>query len=1404
MAEAKAEIQEVASNLLSAMSFRFINEIIQLMMENFKQGYLPHMYKVKTLTKISTENVYGIVPFLKAILTTMIPVLIKIREDDLKSVFASAMGSFSKSILIYLGNSEKGTDPMITKKTFSTEISIIYSLLFNVWLEKEPSRFNIPTVEALGYVSNLLPKDKIQEELPKLILGILSLYEKQVGHFSITVCLCQLLEIATKMRHPRLKPLMDNLLNSLHHQICLSGYLNNQLVTKSYTAALDCFTILASIYTDSVINFLFGKLENIDQQVRAGTLNVLRHLICSLSSELEGQKTRIVDAIKPILLESTTNMEKKQVVQVISVMAQQGYLEPEGGEIMVEFLVRQCTTPIDSRTPIASHHTDQATDEDLVSICETVMYIITDIVKMEPVLWPFLLGYVTKTQYSNSLTTICNCITQIAKRKLQTSSDRFVLTYEDNGNLSKAQALLARLLLASCCPYQGGGRGAAALRLLQVLSFSIHPAIMPEWEEQLPSLADYLLEHSEGSLPQQEWEEKLLLFLSRTLNTIDDEGWTSKLSDEMCKQIDTEPCCPQEKAFLYKSLGTVLHQVPSKNIKEELCLMLQSVQHSECIEREGVAIAIGLCAMTHFDDTLASLEEFAQSSRLKNVSNFFNILRDKPDVNGDKVKSTLALCYGNIALYAPQELAVSRIETHILPAVISHFNSCRQGVQLESRDLTLKLSLIKAVTLIARSLLSHHQITPFNFSRKGELLRHMQQLIEAEPPDLLHTPIRQLAMKACAYLVQLHTESNQADTSQLIQTCLMSTFNLVPPELKGSDMDDSTKEISILFNQTMTALQELLKQILLQDLTSEGLQMIFIHLEEWIISRENYKRERAMSTALELLKYYLQAFYVNKSTPLKNLGSLIGELMPRCADPSLAVGQMATDSLHIILTIQLLYESSNLDEHHEDLELLKAVKKQLVNRNNSILFQACCQITEVISKCLPHDQLGNLLFTLFKRLTDQHLSCSSAAVILMKTIMQRRGSELWDQISEIIDFLRASLQCVLYEAVKLSILHSIAILASHNPAKVVSCLLTYLTQITSDKYIRDIWSSLAKERQCAILTMTELLDTLHKQLCSGEKKACSTRESPTQPSVLESLAPVCALYEMITTPESKETVIKLFPQLFSTLLIYHCSFVNVRLPKIFVPHHNSKQREFTAEPQTPSSQDVCVNCVKMLIKLLDQSNHKQVIHFMEEVRGWDQMMDLRKFHRGVMLLAKAMIQYAIPSLSVIVAQLSVFILTVQDCQKVTVAAFFGELLKSPLALQLQFTDILMNRLLRCSLHTSSVVQFLCVRGLGNITSGGPNDIEKYSRPVLCAMTTLMISGENDNEVLMFEVLLCLSKYLEQLRASTIRPFILKIFTGIQPFFEAKCDKVRAEAFYVLGKLAKCATFEMYLVNHSRE
>ncbi|GCC40001.1 hypothetical protein chiPu_0023459, partial [Chiloscyllium punctatum] len=68
-------------------------------------------------------------------------------------------------------------------------------------------------------------------------------------------------------------------------------------------------------------------------------------------------------------------------------------------------------------------------------------------------------------------------------------------------------------------------------------------------------------------------------------------------------------------------------------------------------------------------------------------------------------------------------------------------------------DLTIKLSLMKSISLIARAIYANEQNNSYNFTRKRELLVYMQDLIKLEPMDVLRTPIRQHAMLTCSHLL---------------------------------------------------------------------------------------------------------------------------------------------------------------------------------------------------------------------------------------------------------------------------------------------------------------------------------------------------------------------------------------------------------------------------------------------------------------------------------------------------------------------------------------------------------------------------------------------------------------------------------------------------------------------------
>uniref|UniRef100_UPI00398EDEB3 maestro heat-like repeat-containing protein family member 1 n=1 Tax=Pristiophorus japonicus TaxID=55135 RepID=UPI00398EDEB3 len=1053
--EADQQSQEAACNLLVAIGLGFTQEVLAVTLEDMKKGYPSHVYMIKTLIRLTSAHVHGMVPLIKPIREVMMPVLMDVTFDYHKSVFAAALSAFSKNILLYMDDIEKWPQTTVTKESFANEMDIAYDLLFNKWLEKTESPLNIIIVEALGYCTTLMPKDSLEIELPRLFLE-------------------------------------------------------------------SCFSINFSP------NNLLSALETKNPQTRLGALSVLKQLIRAVPSQLERRKVKIVAELKLVLLDNNNNV-KKLIVETIGAMALEGYLDLEGGRIMVEFVMKQYVLCTDSCNQIPLDiDEDQVTHGDLSRICEVMMLTLTVLESMEDVLWPFLL-HITLAQYTKGLTMVSPCLTQLAKKKLQAGDEKYFLIYKQHTNFPNPQALLTQLLVIAGCPCEGEGRGAAALRLLQAMSLNIHEAIVQRWEEEIPLFVNNLVETSEKPLPQQEWEERLIPLLSKTLETIHDEQWTCQLIDVITQQISISHSYPQQKGFLYKCLGMVLHHSGSTDIKRQIGQMLQSAQHREAVEREGVAVGIGFCSITNFEATFSSLMD-CNLNLLKKSRSSLHVDKDQSDLEVDNAKSTLVLCSGYLAIKAPLDLLLSRTENHILSLLNEQLNQLGQRLKEESQDLTLTLSLIKSVTLIARAVQCSSRTFPSSFSRKSELLKYMQQLIEAEPTELLQTPIRPLAMNACLHLVQLNPRLNEADQCQLIKSCLRSIFSLVfvdpNQDQDGTALNPGGRD---LYTDSVAALYCLLKQLLLQNLSPEGLQTIYKYVETWIISPREYERERAVDMTSKLLTFYWQELDAENIMAPIDLGAVVGQLLPRCVDPLLTIRQRAMDCLYILLKIQACSEGVNPDEQYEQEGILRRIDQQLASTDTTVLFKGCSELAQLISQHLPRDQLANLLFMLFKGLVDHQTSCSNAAAVTLKAVIKRRGPELEDQLSEILEALHLQMAAITQQEVTLTVLQTFTLLTSQHLPAVVRCLLRFpVGECTSA-----IWRSVAKKTQLADTSLKQLMQYPNRSVAFSERS-----HSVTETESLDPLAVTCAVYEMISEPESAEAVNTLYSDLFTALLTH--------------------------------------------------------------------------------------------------------------------------------------------------------------------------------------------------------------------------------------------------------------------------
>uniref|UniRef100_G1U5P2 Maestro heat like repeat family member 1 n=1 Tax=Oryctolagus cuniculus TaxID=9986 RepID=G1U5P2_RABIT len=881
----------------------------------------------------------------------------------------AALQRFSESALEYLANLDQAPDPTVRKDTFAADLSSAYDILFHHWLQSREAKLRLAVVEALGPMSHLLPGDKLEEQLPKLLPGVLALYKKHAEAFHVSKSLGQILEAAVSVGSRTLEVQLDTLLATLHAQICVPVESSSPLVQSNQKEVLRCFTVLACCSPDRLLAFLLPKLDTNNERLRVGSLQILRHVINSAAAQMEANKPFILSSMRLPLLD-TNNKVKRAVVQVISAMAHHGYLEQPGGEAMIEYIVQQCALPPEQELDPGS--ADAPADSVRAVSVRTLYLVSTTVDRMSDVLWPHLLQFLTPVRFTGALTPLCRSLVHLALKRQEAGADAFLIQFDAHVNLPSPYAITTRLLAVSCNPYLGDGRGVASLRLLHVLHPNIHPLLGQYWESAVPLLLKHLDEHTEETLSPKEWEARLLMFLQDTLAVVSDNTWICQLSLEMCKQLPCYNGAPREKNFLYKCIGATLRAASSREVvRKHLRELLETARYQEEAEHEGLACCFGICADSHLEDTLAQLEDFVRSDMSRKSIGIFNIFKDRSESEADRVRSALVLCYGHVASQAPRELLLAKVESDILRNMFQVFST---------KDPTLKQCLVQGLCMVSQAI---HTTLP---------RLPPQEFIRAEPPDSLRTPIRNTAMLTCACLVSLEPALEEQAQADVVHGCLHSVMALPPePQEEGADCQE------LLYLDTMRALENLLTSLLRRNMTPQGLQVMVEHLSPWIKSPRAHERARALTLSASLLRYFLEHLRVSALVPFHNLGLLVGLFSPRCADLWPASRQEAVDCVHSLLYLQLAYEGFSRDHQDDVAEQLPPLKDGLVHPDPATLFHSCHSIAQIIAKRLPPDQLISLLLTMFEGLGDPDKNCSRAATVMINCLLQERGSALLEK-----------------------------------------------------------------------------------------------------------------------------------------------------------------------------------------------------------------------------------------------------------------------------------------------------------------------------------------------------------------------------------------------------------------------
>ncbi|KAJ7383167.1 Mroh1p [Desmophyllum pertusum] len=711
--------QSAASEVLVALGGRFDHEVMAELLDKLSPGSLPHYFVVQTLASFASSNPFGVVPFLKDILGRMLPMMGMAKQDNLRWVIANCLARFCESIVDYVANAENSPYPDITMDRFYGEISSAYDVLFNVWIKANEPKIRLAVVDAVGHMTLIMANDKLEEQLPKLLPGITSLYKKHTEHYLITQGLCMVLEASCKDGGAIMFSLVDNLLGGLHSMACNLPDFSNPISVKNHNEVLRCFSVLTPTFSDRVIAFLLQKLETNNEKTRIASLAIIKHLINSSGSYLETKEELIITGVQ-ILFNDQNLKVRHMFAQCITAMAHHQYLELVGGHKLVEFIVRQCAVSEEEKTRRMTD-ADAITPLALQRMCENILYLFTTTVDvMEQVLWPFLLECLVPEPFTHAMNPLCRCICHLATKKREEQAADFTIDFDLKTNVPRPVAMISRLLVMSGCPLSGGGRGDHVLKLLKALSPILQPSLVEMWDTVIPKLIQYLEENSEDKEKwnQKAWEDLVLKFVSKSVDEVDSEEWLCSLGAEMAAQIPLYTHLPEEKNFLFKCMGVVLNKVTNKDfVQMNLNIMFSSVKHSSQVEREGCAIGIGFCAGTNLDQVLLKLEQVSKNEMAKK-SGILSFMKDKSDPDTEKLKSTVMLCYGYAVLYAPPALVTSRLETSIFRVISRHYSNVK--------DVHVKQNLIRATGLIGKALEpSRLQQPEFIFTKRKELINHM-------------------------------------------------------------------------------------------------------------------------------------------------------------------------------------------------------------------------------------------------------------------------------------------------------------------------------------------------------------------------------------------------------------------------------------------------------------------------------------------------------------------------------------------------------------------------------------------------------------------------------------------------------------------------------------------------------
>ncbi|XP_042299808.1 maestro heat-like repeat-containing protein family member 2B [Sceloporus undulatus] len=1370
----------------------------------------------RTLGNLASRYALKCIPFL-SLTFVYIRVMLKVPMiSHMKEEICYVMENFCTAINYYYKNWRACSFPRETESQLCSPVVPIYHCLIGDWLHDEEMKVKEASVKAQWPMLGVLVRRREQQEeiirnIPKVLLEsrildsffvakrlslFLDVCEECKPHIpkKIFQTLCdfvfkQILPLSTPVQqvkkspktverftHPSWKPeiqmtIVETKAKKEGSATCdLSYYRDRQLCKDHCNILMDAFGHLVCCCPAEALDFLQTQMKNDAEEIRVEFLRNLKMIVGrDEPSSTRNWKRPVVEAVKCLIDDHRETVRRATLCFIKELLRSQSV---EGCAVwdMVAYIFKQFTMPVSQLgKDLFADQKEREKEELIQDLCiDALEHLNTSAEGMSKALWPKLLLFVVPAPYTPTLIPLCRCLKELATIR-QDESILFLGSCK-GVNLPSAQGVVARLLVLASNPIQ---RGRWALQLLHSLHSNIHTAVRKLWAKQVPSLWEsFQAESPEVSSP--EWEQKLLQFLRRSLETIDDNTWTQNLSRELENQMTSYSDQSIEKSFLYKALGVSLASCEDLNfVQERMQHLVKSANYMEASDREKVIQILSFSAKSHFDLTLDTLHEFGAGMDLKiQVSDIISRYKDYQRGRRGYLHQTLILTYGKVALRAPKELLFSRLENDLVKRVLHHYHkSCQVlGVSIENKDINLKLAFVQSMIDISQAIHETQDFQNFQLTCKKELLNILLDFIKEEPLDSLETPLRPKSITAIAILSKVKPPLSIEDIRTVMDQSIKSLFPLPPLEQmkEKEEAERDAQDIEDLYTCSMNAFADLVKNIIEENPTSELMDEMFQLIDPWFTEQE-CSRERALQASFQALAAFQENSHLPDGENFPQFGSRVAFLAPYTCDNSIQCRQWAAQCITCLMYIQAKSRVTYADEK----EIFSAYI-DLQGDVSSDLFKASTRMAKVVSAYLPSDQALDFIEAILEDLVSGNQMCATAAGHWLLTILQDCGNMLESQISEILDVFYSRLPTIKQDDLQCVLVDAVSIVAHYHLDAVFNTLLC--RRLPMDSETGELWRSLGRDPALVSLILHKLA-ALVTQPSNVKAASYSGSEESEEFAEEEPLKATCAIYEILSVLQDEKVLQEVFPDLLYALLWQVSKTLGQKMPS-----YEGRRRLFRRE-QRVSEGNPCRLSVASLKALILKLICDPSLAEIGEVNIWALLRDPRTHQEGVCVLTRCLFQNRLLSPKVIQNVLP-WMNSGSEKLRLTGTAFFTEVIQDPKLREREQLKYLLPILLERAGDQHPGTRRMALKGLGNILLVAPDKVKKQKKTIVA----ILLGALYDAKVVL-ESLEVLALVLPQLKRKDVSFLFKDITLKTITYLSDDNADLRKAALHLFGILA---------------